>query len=214
MPPQPPRNADRQIPIRRRVPEKESTLSNQGASKKQQRKRVILLDDSPAMAKRYANGLRNAGFWVTVYNDAKEFVTLASHAKISEPDMFVIDVMIEAGRHAFDASMTNDGTLEGIRIAQELRTTEGYGSVPIILLSCSPFPDVLEAAADAANAMRNKNGCDCIFVRKVKWTPSKLPSLVHQFFEHNHFPQAKFLKRIVLQFPIFPFVKFEFERHK
>lgn len=124
-------------------------------------RRVLLVDDDPAIAEMYRLGLEQEGFRVTVLSDAMDL----NHWVLQEhPDVVVLDWELPGVR--------GDGALERLRRAE-------YGrNVPVLMLS--NFPGTSDRAIDRAFAAGA-----IAWLEKVNTTPPKLAGKLREVIDKS-----------------------------
>jgi DNA-binding response OmpR family regulator len=82
------------------------------------KKMVLLVDDDPDIAKMLKIRIESEGYEFGVASDGKEML---ESLKIKKPDVILLDIMLP--------------NVDGYSALREMRRTEGYANIPVIILS-------------------------------------------------------------------------------
>jgi CheY-like chemotaxis protein len=147
-------------------------------------KQIFLIDDDKQVTPFYIQALEFSQYEVRHFvnvNGAMDTIL----SKKPEVDLFLVDVMLPAGKYS--PKKTENGLLTGLYIALDIRKT--YIEVPIILFSASPLLPVTQAARSVAKKIPK-----CSYVSKAKYPPEQLVEYVNYYFAKGRFKEGTLSK--------------------
>jgi DNA-binding response OmpR family regulator/chromosome segregation ATPase len=123
------------------------------ASRRKQKRTILLVEDDPVLLKLYRRGLSKEGFKVETAEDGMAALDVLPKVR---PDLVVLDIMLPK--------------LHGLEVLKFIRTDVNLKDTPVIILS-NAFMESLASRAMKAGANKGLLKSDC--------TPAKLVSVIH-----------------------------------
>jgi DNA-binding response OmpR family regulator len=136
--------------------------------------RIILIDDEPNIREELSFILRQEGYEVTDYENAKVFLDEVHEKEFPETDLMIVDIMMPG--------------LSGVGLIQELSLRGLLESIPVLFLTAlGEDSDIIEAHESAAMAFTVD------YLRKpyqTGWLLSRVKNLVNLKYYHQELMQT------------------------